>query len=268
MSDTSSNIPLTTTTRAIVVTVHFLTFVVSGWTVWAILRKQSILEKRIWSPFLLLSGAIFLQLAAAFEIANHYYEGNFALDNMKTDFINGIFYFFNIAAIYLNALGLRNKTVPFFRCPSFVGNIGGGLLNLLVMVFDLFLVVGIFITLPIYFTSGRAGADPILTAFGAIAGVGILFRLWRNLGPSRGTLLGGVFFFFFAIMGVIMSQVYLATGIEWLHALISGSDVMSMVPFTCAILCVIELDPKLTEGDGEAGENGADGGVELTSIPL
>jgi len=207
-----------------------------------------------------------MQLAAAFEISNHYYVGNFELQDIPKDFVNGVYHFFYIAATYLNALGLRNKSVPFCRFPSFVGNCSGGFLNLLVMLFDLFMVVGIFITLPIYFSAGRLVTRSIISGFAAIAGVGILFRLWRNLGPSRGTLLGGIFYFFFAILGVVMEVVCLSTGVEWVHALIEGCFLASLIPFTCAILCAVEVDSKQTEeGDGDDGEID---GVELTSVPL
>lgn len=259
----SSYTPLNDTTRAIVVAVHFLTFVVAGWTVWAILYKLETLQKRIWSPYILLTGIIFLQLGAAFEIANHYYEGNFELKEMKTDFINGVFYFFNFSGNYLNALGLRNASVPFCRLPGCMGNCRAGWLNFLVLLFDIFMVVGIFITLPIYFTLGRGEAISIVSSFGAIAGIGILFRLWRNLGPNCATLLGGIGFFTMAIVGVIMTSVYQATGIEFLHAFIGGSFVASLIPFTFAILSAVELNVEETET-----ETGETQDVEMTSVPL
>eukprot|EP00586_Coscinodiscus_wailesii_P003014 CAMPEP_0172484008 /NCGR_PEP_ID=MMETSP1066-20121228/11258_1 /TAXON_ID=671091 /ORGANISM="Coscinodiscus wailesii, Strain CCMP2513" /LENGTH=269 /DNA_ID=CAMNT_0013248243 /DNA_START=103 /DNA_END=912 /DNA_ORIENTATION=+ len=269
MSSTSYT-PLTDTQRVFVVSVHFLTFAVAGWTVWAIQRKLPILHKRIWSPFLLITGIIFLQLGAAFEIANHYYEGNFELKDMKTDFINGVFYFFNFGGNYLNVLGLRNKSVPFFRIPGFIGNCKGGCFDLLIMLFDIFMVVGIFITLPIYFSLGREQSISTISAFGAFAGIGILFRLWRNVGPNRGTLFGGIGFFIMAIVGVIMTQVYQANGVEFLHAFIGGSFVLSLIPFTIGILSAVELPEGQKTGEDEVyGEQDvAVDSVEMTSVPL
>merc|ERR1712113_125807 len=76
----------------------------------------------------------------------------------------------------------------------------------------------------------------ITSAFGAIAGVGTLFRVWRNLGPNRGTLLGGIFFLILALVGVGMTAAYRSTGLEWLHIFIGGSFVASLIPLTIGIL--------------------------------
>jgi len=80
-----------------------------GLSIWAFLYKYDILRQRIWCPYLLLVGLIFFQIAGAFEIGNHYYEGNWELAGFPSDLVNGSFYFFNFGATYLNALGMRKK---------------------------------------------------------------------------------------------------------------------------------------------------------------
>ena len=98
----------------------------------------------------------------------------------------------------------------------------------------------------------------------AYAGIGNLYRLWKNVG----SLWGGIGFFSLgeeqqgaerqaeksrqktshpsnvialalilvaAMVGVLMTAVYKSTGIEFLHLFIGGSFIMSVVPFTLAM---------------------------------
>mmetsp|Transcript_10880 Transcript_10880/g.22063 ORF Transcript_10880/g.22063 Transcript_10880/m.22063 type:complete len:151 (-) Transcript_10880:55-507(-) len=131
-------------------------------------------------------------------------------------------------------LGLRQAGVPFFRACSagngeqskwqcFAAWVG--------TVFDVFMVLSIPATPVVYALGGREKAVSICSAFGAYAGIGNLYRLWKNVG----SLWGGVGFFSLAMVGVLMTAVYKSTGIEFLHLFIGGSFIMSVVPFTLAM---------------------------------
>jgi len=256
-------VPLTNTQRVIVIVVHFILFVIGAVSILAFLCKYDTLRQRIWCPYLLLMGLIFLQIAGAFEISNHYYEGNWELAGFPSDLINGSFYFFNFGGTYLLALGMRKKGVPIFRLPLLFrycycgGGTGTGtdsegdrscgwlavinsLLDLMAMLFDLILVVGFFITGPIYLAVGRGDAVGSLSGFAALAGIATLFRLWQNLGPNYGTLFGGLLWYIMIICGIVFLSVYMETGYEWIHAVIGSFFVLSLIPFTVGILYATE----------------------------
>ena len=259
------SVPLTDVQRIAVVVVHFLTFFVGAISIGAFLYKYDTLRKRIWCPYLLLMGLVFFQIAGAFEIGNHYYEGNWELAGFPSDLINGNFYFFNFGATYLNALGLRKKGVPIFRRPILCccGGGGGndkstvvaGLLDVLAMIFDLILVVGFFITAPAYAVLGRADAVGILSGFAALGGFATLFRLWRNLGPNCGTLFGGLGWWTMVVCGIVLTSVYMSTGYEWLHALLGSFFVFCLIPMTVGILCATEEQVNDNDNDNDNGDN-------------
>lgn len=253
------SVPLTDTQRAVVIVVHFIVFVIGAVSIWAFLYKYDTLRQRIWCPYLLLMGLIFFQIAGAFEIGNHYYEGNWELAGFPSDLINGSFYFFNFGATYLNALGMRKKGVPIFRRPLLFRYCccGGGtgsegersgacravmnsLLDLIAMIFDFILVVGFLITGPMYLAVGRGDAVGILSGFAALAGIATLFRLWRNLGPNYGTFFGGLGWYIMIICGIALTSVYIKTGYEWLHAVLGSFFVLCLIPITVGILCATD----------------------------
>lgn len=255
-------VPLTDDQRTIVAVIHYLVFVVGAVSIWAFLYKFDTLQKRIWSPYFLLMGLIFFQIAGAFEIGNHYYEGDWELAGFPSDLINGSFYFFNFGATYLNALGLRNKDVPIFRRPllSAKGFVAG-LLDILAMIFDLILVAGFVLTAPFYAAAGREDSSGILSAFAAIGGIATLFRLYYNLGPNCGTLIGGLGWWAMIMVGIVLTSVYKETGYEWLHAVLGSFFVFCLVPITIAILCatdVINSDSDASNEDTEGKKNDCD----------
>ena len=86
-----------------------LTFVTCTFALWALSKKYDVLAARIWSPFLLMTGFVWLQLGAAFEIGNHFYINDWQLYEPISDLINASFSFMNFGAQDLNALGLRKK---------------------------------------------------------------------------------------------------------------------------------------------------------------
>ena len=139
------------------------------WQLYWFVKRIHVLEARIWSPFLLLIGMVYLQIGSGIEIANHFYEGNFELDEFKSDLVNGTFYYFNFGAQALMVLGLRQAGVPFFRSCSagsgeqskwqcFAAWVG--------TVFDVFMVLSIPATPVVYALGGRDKAVSICSAFG------------------------------------------------------------------------------------------------------
>jgi len=234
----NNNVPLTDTQRNIVIFVHYLAFVVGAWNIWAFTHKITTLQNRIWSPFLLLLGLIWLQVGTALEIGNHYYEGNWELAGFPSDLVNGTFYFFNFGAQYLLALGLRKRNLPFFRIPTRKAEASAlsCILNLIAMIFDFLCVAGVLVTGPMYAIRGRNSTISIASSLGAIAGIATVFRVWRNLGPNGVTLCGGVLFLVLALVGVFITTIYRENGVEFLHTFIGGSFVSSLIPLTIAIL--------------------------------
>lgn len=248
-------VPLTDDQRTIVAVIHFLVFVVGAVSIWAFLYKLDTLKKRIWSPYFLLMGLIFFQIAGAFEIGNHYYEGDWELAGFPSDLINGSFYFFNFGATYLNALGLRNKDVPIFRPPLLCAKgFVAGLLDFLAMAFDLILVAGFVLTAPFYATAGREDSSGILSAFAAIGGIATLFRIYYNLGPNRGTLIGGLGWWAMIMAGIVLTSVYKETGYEWLHAVLGSFFVFSLIPITVTILCATDVNNSDSDASNEDTE--------------
>lgn len=244
-------VPLTDGQRTIVAVVHFLVFVVGAVSIWAFLYKLDTLRNRIWCPYFLLMGLVFFQIAGAFEIGNHYYEGDWELAGSPSDLINGSFYFFNFGATYLNALGLRNKDVPLFRRPLCGKGFKAGALDFLSMAFDLILVVGFVLTAPFYATAGREDSSGMLSAFAAIGGIATLFRLYYNLGPNCGTLFGGLGWWAMIIVGIVLTSVYKETGYEWLHAVLGSFFVFCLVPITVAILCASDVQKSDSDASNE-----------------
>mmetsp|Transcript_3716 Transcript_3716/g.8873 ORF Transcript_3716/g.8873 Transcript_3716/m.8873 type:complete len:275 (-) Transcript_3716:1726-2550(-) len=244
-----SYVPLTDTQRYIVIVAHYCAFLTCTFALWAYVRNFDVIRSRIWSPFLLMTGFVWLQLAAAFEIGNHFYINDWQLFEPISDLINGSFNFLNFGAQDLNALSLRKKGVPLCRkidklCSK------DGILNVIGMFGDFLFICLIPIRPFIYAFLGRELSVQILSPLGAFAGIFTLFRLWFNLGPNTYTMLGGIFFFIFAMLGVGANAWYNATCIEFVHLGIGGSFITSVIPFGIAILNA-ELEASPPEDEEE-----------------
>jgi len=232
--ETDELVPLTDAQRTTVIVVHYLAFVTCTFALWALSKKYDVIKTRIWSPFLLMTGFVWLQLAAAFEIGNHFYINDWQLYEPISDLINASFSFLNFGAQDLNALSLRKKGLPFVRPIDKIFSING-LLAAIAMIADFLFIVLIPIRPIIYAAVGRQASITILSPFAALSGLFTLFRLWFNLGPNLGSKWGGIFFFVFAMLGVAMNAVYRATCIEFVHLAIGGSFIFSVVPFGIAL---------------------------------
>ena len=226
---------LTDTQRTIVIVVHYIAFVTCTFALWAYTKNYDVIRSRIWSPFLLMTGFVWLQLGAAFEIANHFYINKWQLYEPVSDLINASSSFMIFGAQDLNALSLRKKGLPLCRPIDKLLSIDG-LLNTVAMLGDFLFIILIPIQPIIYYTIGRQASATVLSPLGAFSGIFTLFRLWFNLGPNKYTKWGGILFFVFAILGVAMNGVYRSTCIEFVHIYIGGSFVTSVIPFGIAIL--------------------------------
>ena len=107
--------PLSDTSRTIIIVIHYSVFPAVGFAIYALMKNIHVLPERIWSPFLLMTTLTWLQMAAAFEIANHFYVDNWQIYDPQADLINGSFSFFNFGAQNLLALSLRKKDLTFYR---------------------------------------------------------------------------------------------------------------------------------------------------------
>jgi len=229
------NTPLTDSQRVLVIVAHYLTFVVCTYALWCVYSRIDVFRQRIYSPFLLLLGIVWLQIGPAFEIGNHFYVNDWELRDGTGDLVNASFSFFNFGAQNLNAIGLRKKDFPLLRRPDFSRGVWAGILDLVTLVADpLFLVVTV--VQPIaYYALGRQASVSALSPVGGVAGIFTLFRLWRNLGPNAYTKWGGIGFFVLAMLGVIMLTVYRSSCVELVHLFIGGSFVASVIPFSVAL---------------------------------
>ena len=221
--------PLNDTTRIIVIIVHYLTIPAVTFAIWAVMRKMSIFEQRIYSPFLLIVTLTWLLQAAAFEIGSHFYIDNWQIYDPMSDLINGSFSFFNFGAQNTLAVSLRKKDLPFFRR-------GENFLDWLAIICDPLLCALVIVNPIVYATAGREVSNSTLSPIASVAGLYTLFRVWYNLGPNLSTKLGGIFFFVCVILGVIMLMVYNATDAEFVHIFIGGSFVSSIIPLSIAFL--------------------------------
>jgi len=88
----------------------------------------------------------------------------------------------------------------------------------------------------VYGLAGRQVAVTALSPLASVGGLFALFRIWYNLGPNKATMLGGIFYFVLAMIGVIMLAVYQSTGAEYVHLFIGGSFIASVIPLTIAFL--------------------------------
>jgi len=225
---------LTDTTRVIVAIVHYCTFPVISTCIYAISRNFDVFSKRIWSPFWLLQALIALELAAAFEIGNHYYVNEWQLFDPESDLINGSFFVCNFAAQNILALSLR-KNLPFFRR-------GRSFLDWVNIIVDPLLIVLVILPPIVYGTAGRKTATTALSPIAAIAGVFTLFRVWKNLGPNTATLVGGILFLVLVLCGVSANAIYRATDAEWIHIFIGGSFISSAIPLAVAFFNIEDKD--------------------------
>lgn len=239
-------VPLTAATRAVVVVAHYLAIPCLTLVVYAFVTKIHRLEGRIYSPFFLLTAVTWLLMATSFEIGNHFYVDNWQLYNPQADLINGSFFFFNFGAQNLLAMGLRRKTIPKGSDSTIVQ-----WKTLAPLGIDSILAILIIVNPIVYGVAGRSTAVSALSPLASLAGIVIFWRTWRNLGPNWYTLVGGVGFLVFVLLGVGMLAVYRATQVEWVHALIGGSFVVSTLPLALAIWNVQEIEEPMEEGNGK-----------------
>ncbi len=172
-----------------------------------------------------------------------------------TDLINASFSFFNFGAIFLNAICLRKLGLKFIRKIDFCsGNLFANILDAVTLVADIVFVIGIFVQPILYIAIGKEGSTRILTAGTSVAGVFVVIRLWFNLGPNPYTKWGGLLYIAFVFVGVFSLQYYVRSCVEFVHAMIGGGFVLSVIPLSVAIWNA-EL-PKTEEGDDDENETG------------
>jgi len=228
--------PLSSTQETIVIIAHYASFVTSYLVFYCIYAKQDILKQRIYSTLLLFTCVIFLSICPGFEIGEHYFTepDPWELKKAPSNLINGSFAFFNVGGVCLTALAIRKIGLPFFRIPSFE-NVLAGVLDLVVILADIVIAATIVVQPLLYATRGRLGAQELTTPINAASGILILVRLWKNLGPNRYTLIGGIGYLVFTLSGVFNLSRYKAECDEFIHFYIGGSFALSLVFLSLAI---------------------------------
>lgn len=144
------------------------------------------------------------------------------------------------------ALGVRKIGVPIFRVPSF-DNLLAGLLDLVVMLADIVVAAMLILQPFLYISLGRQGSQAFTTPINAASGILILFRLWKNLGPNKHTLAGGIGYLALTLSGVFSLQRYEKECVEFIHLFIGGSFVTSLLFYSLAII-------NAEASSGESGE--------------
>jgi len=226
---------LTDGERIVVIIAHYLAFPACTLAMYALYKKMDIIQQRIYSPFTLMVGLVCIQLGLAFEMGNHHYTTDWGLKIAKTDLINGSFGFFTFGGNKINAIALKKKGVPLLRCPDFSKGIINGLVDLVAIIGDLFLLIATIIQPLLYVMLGRAGSNSVSILSSTVAGVFTLIRLWQHLGPNTYTFWGGTLFFVLVLSGVGFNVLYSMICVEFLHVAIGGSFVGAMIPFTIAL---------------------------------
>merc|ERR1719384_2413857 len=88
----SEGVPLTDTTRLLVICAHFLIIPSGLLMMFCYYTRLERLRAYIFSPFLLMVGITMMQLGSWLEIADHHYDGNFELKDVTSNFVNALFY--------------------------------------------------------------------------------------------------------------------------------------------------------------------------------
>ena len=196
---------------------------------------MDVIQQRIYSPFILMMAFQWCQVGAALEMGGHHYTADWGLKVSVTDLINGSASFCIYGAQHIQAIALRKRGVPFFRCPNLSKGILHGLIDMIAIVGDLFLLVTTIFQPVLYSKLGRAGSVSVLIPTSCVAGIFAIFRLWQNLGPNKHTFWGASLFLAFALSGVVGNFLYAATCIEFIHAAIASSFGCSMIAFSIAL---------------------------------
>jgi len=248
-----TSVPLTSTQETIVTIAHYAVFVTCYLGFYCTYSKQAILNQRIYSTFLLFSSLISLIICPGFEIGEHYFTdpNPWEIAVAPSNLINGSFQFFNGTGICLMALAVRKIGTPFFRKPDF-SDVLAGLIDLVLMVADIFIAIFIVAQPILYFTLGRLEAQTFTNPINGASGILILIRLWQNLGPNRNTLIGGVGYLVMTLLGVFNLVRYEAECVEFIHFYIGGSFGASLIFFCIAVL---NAEPPDNNNDGEGVTN-------------
>lgn len=240
--------PLSTWQLYAIIGAHYATFVVGTGALYVVYLKAEALKTRIFSPFLFMVALVWLQVGPAFEIASHDYEDNWELKNaVRASLVHGSFSFFNVGAVCLIPLSLHKLGVPLIRTPSFNDGCIAGLLDLASVLSDVVCAFTIVAMPALYYFLGRGGSQDFTIPINAISGITSLLRLWFNLGPNQATMYGGIGYLVLTLCGVFAFAQYKVHCIEFMHILIGGSFVLSLVPLSVAIWFV---EPA---ADNEAG---------------
>ena len=214
----------------IVVIAHFVEFPIGLFMMWVAYNHLETLKLRCYSPFLIMVGVACGAIGTMSEIGSHHYLGDFDLCKYHpNDMVHASFMFFIAALLVTTNIGVskRGRAFPPDCC------------DIIYLVVTLLDVVTVAITFALPFVYAKYGPDftqnTVFVPNQAVCGLVSAFRIWKNLGPSSATLLGGLGYFGLNMIGVIFLAVYKDTGILLLHAVIGGSFIMSQLPFGYAI---------------------------------
>lgn len=212
----------------IVVLGHFVEFPVALVMMWVIYKRLDTLKLRCFSPLLILLGIGCGAVGTMAEIGAHHYVGNFNLCLYHpNDMVQASFMFFMSALMVGINIGVSKRG----RADT-----SSGILYLLVTFVDI-ITIAILVAIP--FVYGKWGPtftqNFLFVPNQAVCSIVSAFRIWKNLGPSKATFIGGFGYFGICMVGVAFLAVYKKTGILILHAVIGGNFICSQLGFAYAI---------------------------------
>jgi len=226
--------------RAVVIFDHLLMFVGPIWVVWEVFQKKDVLNKRVYSPFLLLFGASIMQAGSMAEIASHIFTMNWNACYDTADTPMKLFFYTFISFGFTGwTIAFRKKGFPLLRRPS-------GVCDWAIFIIDMVMIV-VAISIPlVYVMFGKESAMTFFIVAQSLPCLMGIPRIYTNLLGQKfqnvcGSYASIKLLLLVAItqiinlVGVALNTPLQNTGNQWLHVAVGAC--FATGPFGVA-LCI------------------------------
>jgi len=232
-----------------IIIAHWLPFPVAVIALWCVYVKLDMLKERIYSPFLLMVGILFLAVGSMAEDVNHSTAMNWnACYDSAENFAKLYFYIFVGTGNACMPIALRKKDSPLVRTPTdstawyfFIG--------------DWFTIIFTAITplVWIFIDQKTCMRVFVFTQIGGTA-IGIPY-IYLNLGPSPMHLVVACVAYLAAFLGSVPIFTWLKmSGMQWVHAVLATTFVIQEGGVFYCVYYVMNPPPKKTTGFGTGEE--------------
>lgn len=224
--------------KAWVVGAHLLPFVVVVFGMWCIMERLEILKKRIYSPFLLITGFVYCAIASMPEVASHIFAMNWnaCYDSVASDSIL-LFYIFLSLGFSSITIALRPKGLRLIRCPRDFWDLVNFICDIAIIV----LSVGIG---PIYFITGKGFVVTLFIIVQSISSIIGIFRINSQLGPSKKMFfLGAISELSASVIAIPLNLYIQKSGNQVLHGFLACAFVLNQFGIAICIFNVMDPDP-------------------------